>query len=69
MKCSFCGSEAPLGTGLMYVKKEGTVFFFCSSKCERNLLKLKRNPRKSKWTEAHRKAEGKAKGGKEGQKS
>jgi len=23
------------GTGKMYVKKDGTVYFFCSSKCEK----------------------------------
>ncbi len=49
MKCSFCGMEF-YGKGKIYVKKDGTVYKFCSRKCERNLLNLKRNPRKIRWT-------------------
>lgn len=48
-KCSFCGREIEKGTGKMYVKKDGTVYFFCSSKCEKNMIKLKRVPRRVKW--------------------
>jgi len=55
MNCSFCGKEMKKGTGLLYVKKDGTTFRFCSSKCEKNLLKLKRNPRNIKWTKEHHK--------------
>jgi len=53
-KCSFCGSEITRGTGLLYVLKEGNFYWFCSNKCRKNQLKLKRNPRKVKWTAAHR---------------
>jgi large subunit ribosomal protein L24e len=42
------------GTGLLFVKKEGTPFFFCSRKCEKNLLLLKRKPTSLKWTVAFR---------------
>ena len=55
MKCSFCGKEIKKGTGVMFVKKDGTIFNFCSSKCEKNTLKLKRNPRNTKWTNEHHK--------------
>jgi large subunit ribosomal protein L24e len=48
--CSFCGEEIEVGTGKMYVRRDGKVFYFCSGKCEKNMLKLKRNPRKLKWT-------------------
>ena len=48
--CSFCGREIEVGTGKMYVRRDGKVFYFCSGKCEKNMLKLKRNPRKLKWT-------------------
>lgn len=48
-KCSFCGSNIEPGTGKMHVKKDGTVYSFCSSKCEKNMLKLHRNPRTTKW--------------------
>lgn len=49
-KCSFCGREILPGTGIMYVKNDGTAFWFCSSKCRKNMLELKRDPRKLKWT-------------------
>ncbi|MCS4540800.1 MAG: 50S ribosomal protein L24e [Euryarchaeota archaeon] len=49
-KCSFCGEKIEPGTGKLFAKRDGTVFFFCSGKCECNLLKLRRVPRKVKWT-------------------
>ncbi len=48
-RCSFCGKEARLGLGIMYVKNDGSVRNYCSSKCKVNDLKLKRDPRKLKW--------------------
>jgi len=38
---------------MMYVKDDGTIYFFCSSKCRKNMLKLKRDPRKLKWTKKY----------------
>jgi len=49
-KCSFCGKNINRGTGKLFVTKVGKQLPFCSSKCEKNLLILKRNPRKYKWT-------------------
>ncbi|MHC1635450.1 MAG: 50S ribosomal protein L24e [Candidatus Methanospirareceae archaeon] len=49
LKCSFCDGDIEMGTGKMYVKKDGTVFYFCSSKCERNMIKLGRKRKKVKW--------------------
>ncbi len=49
VNCSFCGTELKPGTGMMFVKKEGTALFFCSRKCRMNLTKLKRNPANKKW--------------------
>jgi len=46
--CSFCGRVIELGTGKMFVKRDGAVFYFCSSKCEKN-LSLGRVPRKVGW--------------------
>ena len=57
MKCSFCNEEMVRGTGLLYVKKDGKVLPFCSRKCRMNSLKLKRKPRKLKWTQPEVKAE------------
>ena len=49
MKCSFCGKEIKKGEGYLYAKKDGTVFYFCSSKCKKNALVLKRDKRYVKW--------------------
>lgn len=54
VKCSFCGDNIHKGTGKLFVKKDGKIFRFCSSKCEKNTLKLKRNPRTVQWTESWR---------------
>ena len=50
MKCSYCEKEIKLGTGKMFVLKTGKAINFCSNKCEKNQLKLKRTARKFKWT-------------------
>jgi large subunit ribosomal protein L24e len=55
MNCSFCDSELETGSGMMYVKKDGTVFYYCSSKCKKNSVSLKREGRRQKWTPAARK--------------
>jgi large subunit ribosomal protein L24e len=49
-QCSFCGTDIPAGTGLMYVKKDAKVLWFCSRKCEKNLVVLGRKPRNEPWT-------------------
>ena len=51
MKCSFCGSEIEKGTGKMFVKNDGKIFYFCSNKCEKNIFKLNRTARTTRWTE------------------
>ncbi len=62
VKCSFCGYEIEKGTGIMFVKKDGKILNFCSSKCEKNSLKLKRKARELKWTKFYEKKK-KKKGG------
>jgi len=54
MKCTFCGKNIKKGTGKIYVKKDGKIFYFCSSKCEKNMIKLGRKPVNVGWTEKHR---------------
>ena len=44
--CSFCNKEIEEGTEKMYVKKDGSIYFFCSSKCGKNMIKLGRDSRK-----------------------
>jgi large subunit ribosomal protein L24e len=53
-KCTFCSIEVEKGTGKLFVYASGKTASFCSSKCEKNLLKLKRKPLKVRWTEAYR---------------
>ncbi|MCD6409839.1 MAG: 50S ribosomal protein L24 [Candidatus Verstraetearchaeota archaeon] len=53
-KCSFCGCEIPPGTGIIYVKNDGTILRFCSSKCRKSAVILKRNPRKVAWARKRR---------------
>ncbi len=36
MKCSICKLNVPRGTGKMYVRNDGRIFYFCSSKCQKN---------------------------------
>ncbi|MBS3149805.1 50S ribosomal protein L24e [Candidatus Woesearchaeota archaeon] len=48
--CEFCGRNIEKGTGKIFVYKTGKMVNFCSSKCEKNTLKLHRNPKKFKWT-------------------
>ncbi len=55
MKCSFCGKTIERGTGKIYARNSGKLLYFCSTKCEKNLLKLDRKPRHISWTEEARK--------------
>ena len=48
--CSFCGNNIEKGTGKMYVKKDAKVLYFCSMKCEKNMIKLGRTSRLTEWT-------------------
>ena len=52
--CSFCGKEIQKGKGIIYAKADGKVLYFCSSKCKKNALGLKRLGRYWKWTDSYR---------------
>lgn len=60
--CSFCGNKIEPGTGKMFVRRDGTILFFDKSKCEKNYLKLGREPRKVLWTNYHIEAKKQIKG-------
>ena len=48
--CSFCGVEIEPGTGKMYIKKDGTVYNYCTNTCYKNQVQMKRVPRTTTWT-------------------
>ena len=55
VKCTFCGEVIKPGTGKMFVQKDAKVLYFCSQKCEKNILKLKRKPYNIKWSGRYKK--------------
>ena len=48
--CSFSHEEIEPGTGIMFVKRDGSVLWFKDSKARKNMLQLGRNPRIMKCT-------------------
>lgn len=55
MKCSFCEKEIEKGTGVIFVKNDGKLLYFDSSKCEKNMLKLRREPARTRWVKKAKK--------------
>ncbi|AJF63021.1 MAG: 50S ribosomal protein L24e [archaeon GW2011_AR20] len=53
--CSFCGEVITPGTGKIFILTTGKILYFCSNKCEKNMLKLKRKNTESKWTKFYEK--------------
>ncbi len=49
-QCTFCGNKIEPGTGKMYIKTDGKTFHFCSNKCQKNMIKMGRKDRETRWT-------------------
>lgn len=48
MKCSICKVNVSKGTGKMFVRNDGRIFYFCTSKCQKN-FELGRSEKRMKW--------------------
>jgi len=35
MKCAYCSKEIEPGTGIMFVRKNGQIKYYCSNRCYR----------------------------------
>ena len=51
--CSFCAGDIEPGTGQLFVKRDGSLFSFCSSSCRKQQLGLGRVGHRLRWTRAH----------------
>ncbi|MHA1883736.1 MAG: 50S ribosomal protein L24e [Promethearchaeota archaeon] len=49
-KCSFCGFDIPIGRGVMFIRRDGTILNFCTKKCKKAQVLYKKKARKTRWT-------------------
>jgi len=47
-RCSFCKGEYEFPRGTTVVQKDGTIRYYCSSKCRKN-SEMRRDNKKVKW--------------------
>jgi large subunit ribosomal protein L24e len=48
-RCSFCKQNYEFPRGLTLVLNDGNILYFCSGKCRKNQLFLKRDNKKVNW--------------------
>ena len=48
-RCSFCRQNYEFPRGLSLILNDGNIFYFCSSKCRKNQMDLKRDSKKVNW--------------------
>ena len=51
--CSFCAGDIEPGTGQLFVKRDGSLYSFCSSSCRKQQMGLGRVGHRLRWTKAH----------------
>jgi large subunit ribosomal protein L24e len=61
VQCIFCGHEEHAFKGVHLIRNDGSIAYFCSSTCRKNMLKLGRDKRTLKWTVAYVESRDKAK--------
>jgi len=61
VKCHFTGKEEHPFRGIHLIKNDGTIEYYSNSKAIKNSLKLRRDKRKIKWTDAYKIAKQKLK--------
>ena len=42
MDCSYCSKKIRQGSGIMYVYRTGAIRYFCSGRCYKNSIVIKR---------------------------
>ena len=52
--CSFCKGQYEFPRGTTVVEKDGTIKFYCSSKCRKN-ANMGRQPKKVNWVRKKKK--------------
>ena len=48
-RCSFCKKNYEFPRGLTLILNDGNIVYFCSSKCRKNMLHLRRDNKKVNW--------------------
>jgi large subunit ribosomal protein L24e len=51
MRCSYCTTEIEKGTGMIYVRKNGAIKYYCSKRCYRLNMVHDRRPNKKEMTD------------------
>ncbi|MCL4390961.1 MAG: hypothetical protein QW194_00650 [Candidatus Micrarchaeaceae archaeon] len=51
MKCAYCSTEIKKGTGTMFVYNTGLIKYYCSSRCFKNDVQMKRKFNKKETKE------------------